>query len=176
MFLKLKNTEKLLWHSHHGHSDCKHGLLCVHEFDISSKLQFLTFNFDIQIFKTSFSFPHFSHFFKFFLSTKYTVAHFHKFFLAKNPNKRFSNKHKYKWRSLVWDNWHRFCCLFFFFFLAEEAHIFRVSYSILAHKPMIFTLLFLSRQVEHASFDLVASCIKFKFNPANQLERWTSLV
>ena len=63
---------------------------------------------------------------------------------------------------------------FFSFFWAEEAHIFRVSYSILAHKPMIFTLLFISRQAEHANFDLVASCIGFKFNPTNQLERWTS--
>ena len=60
---------------------------------------------------------------------------------------------------------------FFFFFKAEVAYIFRLSYSILAHNPMIFTLLFLSRQAEHANFDLVASYIEFKFNPPNQLER-----
>ena len=64
-----------------------------------------------------------------------------------------------------------FFFFFFFFFKAEVAYIFRLSYSILAHNPMIFTLLFLSRQAEHANFDLVASYIEFKFNPANQLER-----
>ena len=58
-----------------------------------------------------------------------------------------------------------------FFFGAKEPPIFRVSYSIFAHKPMIFTLLFLSRQPFHAQFDSVASCIEFKFNLANQLER-----
>ena len=79
----------------------------------------------------------------------------------------------------MWDNWHWFYRLcnwqfFFFFFWAKEPPIFRVSNSIFAHKPMIFTLLFLSRQPFHAQFDSVASCIEFKFNLANQLERWTS--
>jgi len=60
MFLKLKNTEKLLLHPIMLVQIANMACFTNHEFDISFKLQFLTFNFYIQLFKTSFFFPLFS--------------------------------------------------------------------------------------------------------------------